>query len=116
MKTLKKKHTSKNQTKKKAYSSRLYKYSNPRKAQKMAYKYLGKTAKLYPADKKDKKYKIWDPYHNKWVNFGQLGYEDYTKHKNKTRRKSYLSRSTKIKGDWKRNKYSPNNLSIHILW
>ena len=46
----------------------------------------------------------------------QLGYEDYTKHKNKSRRKNYLARSTKMKGKWKKNKYSPNNLSIHILW
>jgi len=116
MKTLKNKNLSVKNNTRKSFSSRLYKYSNPRKAQQMAYKYLGKTAKLYPSNKKEKKYKIWDPKNNKWVNFGQLGYEDYTKHKNKTRRKSYLSRSTKIKGDWKRNKYSPNNLSIHILW
>jgi hypothetical protein len=31
-------------------------------------------------------------------------------------RKSYLSRATKIKGNWKSNKYSPNNLAIRILW
>jgi len=101
---------------KRKYSVRLLRYSNPRSAQKKAYKYLGKTAKLYPADKKDKKYKIFDPKNEKWVNFGQLGYEDFTKHKNKSRRKNYLTRSKNIKGDWKTNKYSPNNLSIHILW
>ena len=103
-------------TMKRKYSLRLLKYSNPRSAQKKAYKYLGKTAKLYPSDKKDKKYKIFDPKNKKWVNFGQLGYEDFTKHKNKSRRKNYLTRSKNIKGDWKINKYSPNNLSIHILW
>jgi hypothetical protein len=31
-------------------------------------------------------------------------------------RKKYLSRATKIKGNWKADKYSPNNLAIHILW
>jgi hypothetical protein len=52
----------------------------------------------------------------KIVHFGQMGYEDYTKHKNKTRRKNYLTRSRKIKGDWKKSKYSANNLAIHLLW
>jgi hypothetical protein len=96
------------------YTKELLKYSNPNIAQKRAYAYLGKTAKLYPASKKQKKYRIWNG--DKWINFGQLGYQDYTRHKDKTRRRSYLARSRKIRGDWKRNKYSPNNLSIHILW
>ena len=94
----------------------LKKFSNPILAQKMAYKYLGKTAKIYPSKRKNKKYKIFDPVAKKWVNFGQLGYEDYTKHRNKHRRKNYLTRAKGIKGKWKKNKYSPNNLSIHILW
>ena len=64
---------------------------------------------------KEKKYMITTP-HGNIVHFGQMGYEDFTKHKNKTRRKNYLTRSRKIKGDWKKNKYSPNNLSIHLLW
>ena len=32
------------------------------------------------------------------------------------KRKAYLARATKIQGDWKQNKVSPNNLAIHILW
>ena len=98
------------------YPKKITVYSSPRIAQKMAYKYLGKTAKLCPANKKDKKYRIYDTKNNKWVNFGQMGYEDYTKHRNKTRRKNYLTRSKSIKGNWKTNKYSPNNLSRNILW
>jgi hypothetical protein len=94
----------------------LRKYSNPTVAQKMAYKYLGKTAKLYPSKNKNKKYRIFDPTLKKWINFGQLGYEDYTKHHDTKRRKNYLTRSRNIHGNWKTNKYSPNNLSIHILW
>jgi hypothetical protein len=82
----------------------------------MAYKYLGKTAKLYKSNKKDKKYMILDKKNNKWISFGQMGYEDFTKHKDKLRRKNYLTRSKKIKGDWENNKYSPNNLSRNILW
>lgn len=98
------------------FTQRLRKYSDPEIAQTRAYRYLGKTATLYPSKTKDKKYSIYDPKNEKWVNFGQLGYEDYTKHHDKTRRRNYLRRSRKIRGSWKENKYSPNNLSIHILW
>jgi len=52
----------------------------------------------------------------KWIHFGAMGYEDYTKHKDQTRRENYLNRSTNIKGSWKQNKFSPNNLAIHLLW
>jgi len=100
----------------KKFSKRLLKYSNPAAAQKKAYKYLGKTAKLYPARNSNKKYSVFDPRKKHWVNFGQLGYEDFTRHRDPTRRKNYLTRSRNIKGDWKWNKYSPNNLSIHVLW
>ena len=100
----------------KSFTKKLRKYSNPTQAQKMAYKYLGKTAKLYPANNPNKKYKIYDPKHNKWVNFGQIGYEDFTKHKDTTRRKNYLTRTKGMRGDWKRNPYSANNLSRNILW
>ena len=104
--------------KSKKFPKRIYLYSTPRTAQRMAYKYLGriKTAKLYPARNPAKKYMIFDPKNNKWVNFGQMGYEDYTKHHDKTRRKNYLTRTKGMLGDWKSNKYSANNLSRRILW
>jgi len=105
-----------NKTLKKRFSSRIYLYSNPRLAQKMAYKYLGKTAKLFPAINHEKKYSILDKKNNKWVNFGQMGYEDYTKHRDKSRRKNYLTRTKFMRGNWKKNKYSANNLSRNILW
>ncbi len=38
---------------------------------------------------------------NEWVHFGQLGYEDFTKHVDEQRRLNYLKRSTKIKGTGK---------------
>ena len=116
LQTRKNQETRKKQETKKTYPKRIYNYSSPLKAQKMAYNYLGKTAKIYPANRPEKKYKIYDPKNEKWINFGQLGYEDYTKHKDKKRRKSYLTRTAKIKGDWKSNKYSANNLSRNILW
>ena len=94
---------------------KLYLYSNPIKAQKEAYRYLGKNAVLYKSANKHKKYAILDPT-GKVINFGQLGYEDFLKHQNELRRQNYLHRSFGMKGDWKNNPYSPNNLSRNILW
>jgi len=82
-----------------SFSKTLKKYSNPVLAQKKAYKYLGKTAKLYPAKNPQKKYSIYDPYEKKWVEFGQIGYENFTKHKNKARRKNYLTRTASMRGN-----------------
>lgn len=93
----------------------LYKFSNPIQAQHQAHKYLGKKAILYRSTNKHKKYTILDS-DGKIVHFGQMGYEDFTKHLDKQRRKNYLTRSANISGDWKENKYSPNNLSREILW
>ena len=79
-----------------------------------------KANKLYKRDvflstRKDKKYMIMND-NNKWVHFGQLGYEDFTKHLDEQRRETYLKRAIKIKGNWKDNQFSPNNLSINLLW
>ena len=93
----------------------IFKYSNPAKVQRNANNYFGKKVSIYLSSRTDKKYMVKDP-NGKWIHFGQMGYEDYTKHKDNNRRKNYLSRSKNIKGDWKRNKYSPNNLSIYLLW
>jgi len=91
------------------------KYSNPTQVYKLAAKYLGKTAKIGLSTKKEKKYMVITPDGRK-VHFGQMGYEDFTKHKNKTRRKNYLTRSGNIKGDWAKDKYSANNLARKLLW
>jgi hypothetical protein len=66
--------------------------------------------------------------------FGKQGYWDYELLKIAERdgaippgtaekkRKAYLARArcpgrgTKIKGDWQQDKFSPNNLAIHLLW
>ena len=92
------------------------KYSDFKIAQEKAEKYLGKDTILRLSRTKNKKYDIYNPNTGKWVAFGQLGYEDYTKHKDPVRRQRYLNRATKIKGNWKEDPYSANNLSINILW
>jgi hypothetical protein len=100
----------------KRFTKKLRQYSNPEIAQLKANQYLGKSAKLYPARNSAKKYSVFDHIHMKWVNFGQLGYEDFTKHKDRKRRKNYLTRTKSIRGNWKKNKFSANNLSREILW
>lgn len=62
------------------------------------------------------------------VKFGRQGYGDHLlwsraeaegkvpKGTADTKRRQYRARATRIKGDWKKDKYSPNNLAINILW
>lgn len=90
-------------------------YSDPQIAQANAYNYLGSNAKLYISTRADKKYMVQNP-QGQWVHFGQMGYADFTRHKDDMRRMAYLKRARAIGGKWKTDKYSPNNLSIHILW
>lgn len=60
--------------------------------------------------------------------FGNVNYKDYiqysyleslgkmTADKVDDHRRRYLARATRIKGDWRRDPTSPNNLAISILW
>lgn len=59
----------------------------------------------------------------KRIYFGSKGMNDFLLYKLQgdkkaalKKREAYLKRSAGIKGDWKDNKYSPNNLSRNILW
>ena len=93
----------------------LYQYSNPRLAELKMKKYLDdKNAVLYKSTNKNKKYMIFVNGHK--VHFGQIGYEDFTKHNDEHRRQNYLKRTENIRGNWKDNKYSPNSLSRNVLW
>ena len=88
--------------------------SNPAKVKANFRKYKGNDdAQLELSEKKDKKYKVI--HDGKTTHFGST-MEDYTKHKDEIRRKSYLARAQGIKGNWKSNKYSANNLAIYLLW
>jgi hypothetical protein len=78
-------------------------------------KYFGKYVPIYLSNRKDKKYMLRDE-NGKLIHFGAYGMEDYTKHKDPVRRERYLKRATKIKGHWKDDKYSANNLSLYLLW
>jgi len=96
-------------------SNEIWKWSNPIQVRKMADKYLGKDVPIFISTKPKKKYMVKDP-DDKWVHFGQLDYEDFTHHKSDTRRKNYLTRTANMRGNWRDNKYSANNLSRNILW
>lgn len=96
-------------------NDKLFYISNPKKAQYNAFKYLGPSAILYKSFKPNKKYKILNQYTNKYIDFGS-NMEDYLYHQNEDRRNNYLKRASNIKGNWKNNPYSKNNLSINILW
>ena len=88
--------------------------STPSKVRANFRKYAGNDdVKLELSEKKDKKYKVIVD--NKTVHFGST-MPDFTKTADKTRQKSYLARAKGIKGAWKGNKYSPNNLAINLLW
>lgn len=91
----------------------IYKYSNPKKVFKLAKEMYGDDIEIKLSNKNDKKYMILNPDTKKWVHFGQMGYEDYTKHKDKERRDNFLIRNKK----WEHKPiFSPAFLSYHLLW
>ena len=90
-------------------------YSNPDVVFKRLKEYAPELD-LYISTRKDKKYYIINPRTKQKVYFGQMNYEDFTKHNDPIRRENYLKRSAGIKGDWKSDKYSPNNLARNLLW
>jgi hypothetical protein len=90
------------------------KISNPTKVAANFKRYKGNDdATLSLSSRSDKKYKIM--VNGKTIHFGST-MEDFTKHQDVARQKSYLARSGGIPGNWKSNKYSANNLSRSLLW
>lgn len=88
-------------------------YSNPNKVVRKAISIYGKDVLIDFSTRKNKKYMIYNPNNNKWVHFGQYGYEDYTKHKDKLRRERFLNRNHK----WSNmDKYTPGYMSYYLLW
>lgn len=94
----------------------LLKVSDPKKVVNNAIKYFDDpNIKIYLSSSKNYKYMIYDN-NLKKVNFGSIHYSDFTRHNCKDRRENYLKRSEGIKGNWRDNKYSKNNLSRILLW
>ena len=91
--------------------------SNPTIVKRNLKKYIPiDTPDLFISNRKNKKYQILNPNTNKFIHFGSLAYEDFTKHQDKERQKNYIIRASNIKGDWRSDKFSPNNLSLYVLW
>lgn len=100
--------------------SELIKVSDPTEVKRRFEKYRGSAkATIEPSPRADKKYLIRvvaaDGKRGRAVHIGST-LADYTKHGDDARRKSYLARSGAIKGDWRDDKWSPNNLSRNLLW
>lgn len=90
----------------------IYKYSNPIDVQKKIFKLLGKEARIAYSPRKNKKYVIVNPETNKYIHFGEMGYEDITKHKNEKRRKRFRLKNAR----WANSEpYSASYLSYYAL-
>ena len=84
-------------------------YSNFNKVRKKAKELHLNT--IYISNRADKKYMVSNG--TRMIHFGQMGYEDYTKHRDKKRRDNFTKRNHK----WANHKiYSPAWLSYHLLW
>lgn len=93
----------------------LYKVSNARKVQQKAKELFGKDTVIYKSDKPNKKYKILNP-KGKFIYFGDAKMDDFNKHQDEKRRRRYIARASKIRGNWRTDPYSPNFLSLVLLW
>jgi len=94
--------------------SDINKVSNPSVVRAKFAKYKGNdNAVIKLSEKPDKKYKVI--HDGKTIHFGSK-LADFTKTNDLQARKSYLARSAGIKGNWKGNKYSANNLARNLLW
>ena len=74
---------------------------------------FGNNVIIQLSTKKTKKYMLFNPYTNKWIHFGQMGFEDFTKHNDIKRRNKFRIRNKRWENE---NPYSPAFLSYHLLW
>ena len=100
--------------------SELIKISDPTEVKRRFEKYRGSAkATIEPSPRADKKYLVRvaaaTGVPGRAVHIGST-LADFTKHGDEARRKSYLARSAGIKGDWRDDKWSANNLARALLW
>ena len=86
----------------------------------MLKKYGGSRMRLKTLRRSHKREKKWDAVfvkdgRTKIVPFGQRGYSDYTKHRDKTRRQRYIDRHSGMRENWK-DPATPGALSRYVLW
>ena len=86
-------------------------YTDIEKVRKIAHKM--NLNMVYPSTRKDKKYMIRDPLSRKFIHFGQMGYQDYSRHMDIERKNKFKNRNKK----WADAEiYSPAFLSYWLLW
>jgi hypothetical protein len=86
-------------------------YSNPALVLQRAEDLFGPNVILKLSTRKNKKYMIY--LNNHWIHFGEMFYEDYTKHLDEDRRELFRTRNY----DWiNRNYDTPAFLSYVLLW
>jgi len=100
--------------------SDLLKISDPVEVKRRFEKYRGTAkAEISVSPRIDKKYMIRvaaaDGVRGRIVHIGST-MPDFTKTADEVKRKSYLARSAGIRGDWRDDKWSPNNLARALLW
>ena len=84
-------------------------YSNPEAVKKKARYYKLNT--VYESTRRNKKYMVFDGH--KFIHFGEMGFEDYTKHHDKTRLEAFRNRNW----CWEHSPvYTPRWLSYFLLW
>lgn len=86
-------------------------YSNPSIVKKLAKKLLG-NVKIFYSTRENKKYMIKNP-DGKWIHFGQLPYEDGTKHGDLDRINAFKKRNEK----WSKQPiWTAGWLAYNLLW
>jgi hypothetical protein len=77
-----------------------------------------KLKSIKPSHKKEKKWDatfVYPDGHEKVVPFGQRGYSDFTKHKDKTRKQRYIHRHSGMGEHWNKPD-TAGALSLWVLW
>lgn len=88
-------------------------YTNKHIVRAKARELFGDDVVVKRSTRASKKYMIYNPAEDKWIHFGQMGYEDFTKHKDEKKKKAFQARNARwAKGD----KWSAGYLSYHLLW
>jgi len=86
------------------------KYSNPKIVQQKAKEY---GIPIVFSPRKNKKYRIVNPETNKYIDFGEMGYKDFTLTGDEERRRLFRLRNHR----WKdAPKYSSSWASYYLLW
>lgn len=88
-------------------------FSDPDQVRINLKKHFPSSFKLFYSTRKNKKYMVYDEPNDKYIHFGEMGYEDYTKHKDEERRQAFKQRNKK----WSKQKQlTPGWLAYNLLW